>query len=176
EPPAVGPAAGVPGAGVAAEPGAVRGSGAGVVVVRPFPAGVGPDRVRRSHPLLSLRLRPRGVCGGGRPLFRRGGRRRGPRRGGAPLTPVEVGLVGIAVMIVLFLLRMPVAFAMALVGFVGFGYLTSFRAAASLLARDVFAQFFSYGLSAITLFVLMGSYGLTAGLGDRLYRASYGRL
>lgn len=92
------------------------------------------------------------------------------------MTPVEVGLAGIALMIVLFLLRMPVAFAMALVGFLGFGYVTSFRAAASLLARDVFAQFFSYGLSAITLFVLMGSYGLTAGLGDRLYRASYGLL
>src|SRR5690606_18289968 len=109
--------------------------------VRALPAGIGPDRLRRSHPLLSFCVRPGAVCGGGRPLFCRGGCRRGPRRGGAPLTPVEVGLVGIALMIVLFLLRMPVAFAMALVGFVGFGYLTSFRAAASLLARDVFAQF-----------------------------------
>lgn len=92
------------------------------------------------------------------------------------MTSVEVGLVGIAALFVLFLLRMPVAFAMALVGFVGFGYLTSYQAAASLLVRDVFAQFSSYGLSAITLFVLMGSFGLTAGLGDRLYRASYALL
>ncbi|HEX6988063.1 MAG TPA: TRAP transporter large permease [Bacillota bacterium] len=89
------------------------------------------------------------------------------------MSPVEVGLVGIAAMIALFLLRMPVALAMALVGFVGFGSLSSFGAAASLLARDFFGQFNSYGLSAITLFVLMGSFGFSAGLGQRLYRAAH---
>lgn len=89
------------------------------------------------------------------------------------MSPTEVGLLGIALLLILFMLRMPVAFAMALVGFLGFGYLSSFHAAAALLARDFFAQFFSYGLSAITLFVLMGSYALLAGLGEQLYRAAY---
>lgn len=92
------------------------------------------------------------------------------------MTPVEVGLAGIAVMIALFLLRVPVALAMALVGFAGFGYLSSYSAAASLLARDFFGQFNSYGLSAITMFVLMGSFGLTAGLGQQLYRAAHALL
>lgn len=89
------------------------------------------------------------------------------------MTPVQVGIMGIAALFVLFLLRFPIAFSLALVGFVGFGYLTSFQAAASLLARDVFSQLSSYGLSAIAMFVLMGSYGLMAGLGERLYNAAH---
>lgn len=89
------------------------------------------------------------------------------------MTPVQVGLVGIAALFLLFFLRFPVAFSLALVGFAGFAYLTSFQAAASLLARDFFSQLSSYGLSAITMFVLMGSYGLMAGLGERLYTAAH---
>lgn len=92
------------------------------------------------------------------------------------MSPVETGLLGIGLLLVLFLLRMPVAFAMALVGVVGFGYVSSFSAGMSLLARDFFAQLSSYSLSAITLFVLMGSYALVAGIGEGLYRASYGLL
>lgn len=89
------------------------------------------------------------------------------------MTPVEVGLMGIAALLILFLLRMPVAFSLALIGFLGFAHLTSFQAAASLLARDFFSQLSSYGLTAITMFVLMGSYGLMAGMGERLYTAAH---
>lgn len=90
------------------------------------------------------------------------------------MNPVETGLIGIGFLLLLFMFRVPVAFAMAIIGVFGFGYLVSWRAGASLLARDFFGQFSSYALSAITLFVLMGSFALVAGIGERLYRAAYG--
>ncbi|APD08330.1 TRAP transporter large permease [Thermus brockianus] len=89
------------------------------------------------------------------------------------MNPTELGLLGILVLLILFGLGVPVAFAMALVGLVGMAVLIPLDAAASLAARDVFNQFSSYSLSAITLFVLMGYYASMAGLGEVLYRAFY---
>jgi len=88
------------------------------------------------------------------------------------MSPSEVGLIGIALLLLLLLLRMHVALAMALVGFLGLAYLTSFEVAASLLAKEFFAQFSAYSLSAIPMFVLMGSFAQAAGLGEQLYRAA----
>lgn len=87
------------------------------------------------------------------------------------MSPTEVGLVGIGALLLLFALGVPVAFAMAVVGLAGMAYLIPLDAAASLAARDLFNQFGSYGLSAITFFVLMGYYASMAGLGESLYRA-----
>ncbi len=87
--------------------------------------------------------------------------------------PVEVGLLGIVAMLVLFLLRMPVAFAMALVGMLGFAYLSSWSSGIGILSRNFYYEFFSYPLSAITLFVLMGAFALVAGIGERVYKAAY---
>ena len=41
------------------------------------------------------------------------------------MSPVVTGIVGIGVLLVLFLLRMPVGFAMGFVGVLGFGYLAA---------------------------------------------------
>jgi C4-dicarboxylate transporter DctM subunit len=89
------------------------------------------------------------------------------------MSPATIGLIGIAVMILLFLLGMPVAFAMILVGFAGFAALTSTGAAFSNLARDVFAQFSSYPLSVIPMFILMGTFAYASGISRRLYETGY---
>ena len=89
------------------------------------------------------------------------------------MDPVNVGIIGIALLIFLFLIRMPVAFAMAFVGFVGFSYLCSFHAGLKLLARDIFEQFYSFPLSAIPMFILMGAFAFASGIGKRLYDAAY---
>jgi len=73
----------------------------------------------------------------------------------------------------LFLLRMPVAFAMALVGFVGFAFLTSPEAALSLLANDIFGTFTSYPLSVIPMFILMGTFAFASGISRRLFQTTY---
>ena len=41
------------------------------------------------------------------------------------MSPASIGLLGIAIMLVLFATRMPVAFVMGVIGFVGFSVLTS---------------------------------------------------
>jgi len=89
------------------------------------------------------------------------------------MDPVNVGIVGIVFLVFLFLLRMPVAFAMAFVGFLGFSYLGSFQAGLKLLARDFFEQFSNFPLSAIPMFILMGSFAFASGIGKRLYDAAY---
>src|SRR4030065_5147 len=89
------------------------------------------------------------------------------------MDPVNVGIIGIIFLVFLFLLRMPVAFAMAFVGFIGFAYLGSVHAAFKLLARDFFEQFTNFPLSAIPMFILMGSFAFASGIGKRLYDAAY---
>ena len=89
------------------------------------------------------------------------------------MNPVALGIIGIGLLVLLFLLRMPVAFAMALVGLVGFAYLTTPEAALGLLGRDIFDTFSSYPLSVIPLFILMGTFAYASGISRRLYKTTY---
>ncbi|MGB9920306.1 MAG: TRAP transporter large permease [Moorellales bacterium] len=89
------------------------------------------------------------------------------------MTPIETGLLGIVLMLVLFLLRVPVAFAMGIAGLVGFAYVAAWDKAMALAARDFYEQFSSYSLSAITMFTLMGAYAFISGIGERLYRSAH---
>jgi tripartite ATP-independent transporter DctM subunit len=89
------------------------------------------------------------------------------------MSPVEIGILGIILLFVLFFLRIPIAFAMAIVGLLGFSYINSWQSGLGVMARDFYAQFSSYSLSAITMFVLMGSFAFAAGIGQRLYKAAY---
>jgi tripartite ATP-independent transporter DctM subunit len=89
------------------------------------------------------------------------------------MNPHAIGMVGICVLLLLFSLRMPIAFAMALVGFLGLAYLDTPRAAYYTLSMDIFEVFSSFPLSVVTMFVLMGSFAYASGMGTRLYRAAY---
>lgn len=89
------------------------------------------------------------------------------------MTPETAGILGIALLIFLFLLRVPVAFAMAIVGLVGFAYLSDAESAFSLLAQDVYDTLSNYPLSVIPMFILMGSFAFASGISQRLYSTSY---
>jgi len=89
------------------------------------------------------------------------------------VSPVVIGLIGIAVLILLFILSMPVGFAMAFVGLAGFCYLVSPQAGLSLLARDVFTTLSSYSLTVIPTFIFMGSITFAIGMSRSLYDAGY---
>ncbi|MDH4267231.1 MAG: TRAP transporter large permease, partial [Deltaproteobacteria bacterium] len=89
------------------------------------------------------------------------------------MTPETAGIFGIALLIFLFLLRVPVAFAMAIVGLVGFAYLSDAESAFSLLAQDVYETLSNYPLSVIPMFILMGSFAFASGISQRLYSTSY---
>jgi tripartite ATP-independent transporter DctM subunit len=90
------------------------------------------------------------------------------------MSPVDIGLIGILLLFVLFFLEIPIFLAMSIVGALGIVYINSWEAGLGLLARDFFGQYSSYSLSAITMFVLMGSFAFVSGIGQRLYKAAYG--
>ena len=89
------------------------------------------------------------------------------------MSPETAGIAGIVILLLLFLLRMPVAFAMAFAGLLGFAYLGGLESALTLLAQDIFETFSSYPLSVIPLFILMGSFAFASGISQRLYKTSY---
>ncbi len=52
------------------------------------------------------------------------------------MNEVTAGIIGLAAILVLFLTGIELGFAMAVVGFLGFGYIVSYSAASNLLAKD----------------------------------------
>lgn len=82
------------------------------------------------------------------------------------------GSLGLAAVLVLVLLRVPIAFAMGLVGMIGYMLETSFRGAISMVARLIIDTSQDYGLSVVPLFILMGLFVNKAGISRELYAAS----
>ena len=89
------------------------------------------------------------------------------------MSEITVGILGIVVLLFLFVMRVPVAFSMAIVGFLGFSYLTNPQAGLRVLSRDIFEQFSSYSLSCIPMFILMGCFAFASGISKRLYHTTY---
>jgi len=89
------------------------------------------------------------------------------------VNPTTAGFIGIAIFFLLIALKVPIAYAMALVGLVGFGYLTSGTAALAMVPTELFSTFSSYSLSVIPMFILMGFLAFHAGIGTRLYDLAY---
>ncbi len=89
------------------------------------------------------------------------------------MTPEQVGIIGCVALVVLLCSSMPVAFAMAIVGFVGFAVVVSPHAAVSVLTFDLYKTFASYSLTVIPLFVLMGQVAFHGGISRRLFGAAY---
>lgn len=89
------------------------------------------------------------------------------------MSPLSIGLISIIAFFVLLVLRVPIAFAMALVGFAGFSYMTSPAAAFSMVAKEIYSTFSSYSLGVIAMFVWMGFLAFYSGIGSRLYVFAY---
>lgn len=89
------------------------------------------------------------------------------------MNPFEAGVFGIIALIMLMALRMPIAVAMALVGFLGFSYVVSAEAAVRVVAKDFYNIFSSYSLSVIPMFVWMGFLSFYAGIGSKLFAFAY---
>jgi len=89
------------------------------------------------------------------------------------MSSVLAGIIGIGLLVLLFLLRLPIAFAMALIGLVGFAYLATPEAALGLIGREIFDAFSSYPLTVIPMFILMGTFAYASGISKRLYQTTY---
>ena len=85
-----------------------------------------------------------------------------------------VGTIGMAVLLVLLLLRIPVAFAMFVVGFAGVTYLSGgISSATSLMASETFTLASMAELVVVPLFILMGNVASATGMSRTLYDAAY---
>ncbi|MCV2888777.1 TRAP transporter large permease [Ruegeria aquimaris] len=85
---------------------------------------------------------------------------------------MTASLVGFAAVLILILVRVPIAFAMGFVGMVGFMAESNFRASISMVARLIIDTSQDYGLSVVPLFILMGLFVNKGGISRELYAAS----
>ena len=89
------------------------------------------------------------------------------------MSPAVIGLIGILCFFVLITVGVPISFAMAMIGFVGFSYLKTVGTASTMISMEVFNMFSSYSLSVIPMFMLMGFLAFYSGIGSRLYNFAY---
>ena len=84
-------------------------------------------------------------------------------------------LVGLAVMMVLCCLRVPISFAMAIVGVAGYAYMRDWNwtVAFAIVQTKMYETGRNYTLSVVPLFILMGNFVTRAGMSQELFRAAY---
>jgi C4-dicarboxylate transporter DctM subunit len=89
------------------------------------------------------------------------------------MSPEIVGLIGIVLMIILLFSRMWVALAMAFVGFIGYVYLAGAESALVTLGSLPYNRVAFYPISAVPLFILMGTVVSSTGVAGDLYYTAY---
>ena len=82
-------------------------------------------------------------------------------------------LLGFAAIFAMALLRIPLAFAMGVVGVAGIGFTRGWDPALASVGQVVYETGFAYTLSVIPLFILMGNFVARAGLAHELFEAAY---
>src|SRR5207253_9236192 len=120
---------------------------------------------RAAHPVRAVRRLHGGQPGPGRIDPRLGGRR----------APMIEGLVGLTAMMLLCCLRIPISFAMAIVGIVGYAYMRDWNwtVAFAMTQTKLYETGRNYTLSVVPLFILMGNFVTRAGMSQELFRAAY---
>jgi C4-dicarboxylate transporter DctM subunit len=83
-----------------------------------------------------------------------------------------VGLLGMATLLTLIFLRVPVGVAMGLVGFFGYAAIDGWTKALTVLGQAPYDVAGNYTLSVIPLFIVMGEIALRTGMSAKLYDAA----
>ncbi len=89
------------------------------------------------------------------------------------MSPSTVATMSVVVLLFLFLLQMPVAYVMGLIGLLGFMWMVSVPAGLSIVAKGFWTMFSSYDLTVVPMFVFMGTIAFYAGMGGRLFDTTY---
>lgn len=87
------------------------------------------------------------------------------------MSPEMIGVSGIVLLLVLMLLKVSVGLSLFLVGFIGVSLLTDWEVGISQLGSTAFGTANSFSLSVIPLFILMGMFMSSTGLGKDLFTA-----
>jgi len=89
------------------------------------------------------------------------------------MTPaLWVGIASLAAVLALIALRIPIAVSLGIVGLAGFTWLRGFDVALGNIAQIPFETGANWGLSAIPMFILMGSIAFNSGISESLFRAA----
>lgn len=89
------------------------------------------------------------------------------------MSGIHIGIIGVIILLLLMILRMPVAFSMLLTGFAGLAYMLTPKAALTQVVFNVWSTFASYDLSVVPMFVLMGSLAFYAGISGDLFNTTH---
>lgn len=87
------------------------------------------------------------------------------------MSPELIGVLGIVLLLILILLKVSVGLSLFLVGFLGVAILTDVGTGLSQLGSSAFGSANNYSLSVIPLFILMGMFMSSTGLGKDLFNA-----
>jgi C4-dicarboxylate transporter DctM subunit len=90
------------------------------------------------------------------------------------MDPATIGLLGMALMLLLIFIHVPIGVAMGVSGVLTFGLIRgSFGPALSLFGTETVSKVASLELSVVPLFLLMGAFATFGGLSADLYRIAY---
>ncbi|WP_407495669.1 TRAP transporter large permease [Pseudooceanicola sp. MF1-13] len=84
-----------------------------------------------------------------------------------------LGAIGLAVLLLVAFIGVPLGLTMMIVGFGGFAVVRGTDAAIAMVGQTITSNSMSYGFIVVPLFVLMGNFIFRADLARDLYRASY---
>jgi len=75
---------------------------------------------------------------------------------GVKWSPMTAGLIGVSLMLILMMLRMPIAFSMGFIGFIGFWYLRDFDPTLTIFKTVPYGTASTFIFTVLPFFVLMG--------------------
>ena len=90
------------------------------------------------------------------------------------MTPLAIGGLGLAALLLLILAQIPIGFAMMIVGIVGLALKTSWGPALTVLATEPVSVLSNVDLATVPLFLLMGTFATAAGLSAEMSCAGNG--
>lgn len=89
------------------------------------------------------------------------------------MDPIIVSSLGLGVMFLLIVLQVPIGISMAIVGIAGFGMLSGFTPALTLIGTESWLAIGNVDLAVIPLFLLMGNFAGAAGISGDIYDLAY---
>lgn len=88
------------------------------------------------------------------------------------MSPELLGFGSLGLVLLLIAVRMPIGVALGVVSFIGFTLLRNERVALAMMAQTPFEVAANWGLSAIPMFILMGTIAHASGISEALFRAA----
>lgn len=89
------------------------------------------------------------------------------------MSPATAGILGMVVLLALMAAGMPVGAVMALIGFIGAIYIVGIDGALGVMGMVPYDDMWSYMLSSVPLFILMGAIIFHSGIAKFLYKAAH---